>query len=125
MIYHLTSVDNWQVAQEQGEYEAESLAREGFIHASTLQQVIAVANAFYRSVPDLLLLCIDGDRLIAEIRWEDPAPPSPSLRIDENEKFPHIYGAINLGAVQEVIPLLRDAQGNFILPDDVATESVV
>jgi uncharacterized protein (DUF952 family) len=117
LIYHLTTPESWQQAQAIGEYRAESLAHEGFIHASTSTQVIPVANAFYCSVAELILLCIDSDRLVAEVRWEDPAPPALSISILDGEKFPHIYGAINLDAVLRAIALSRNNQSTFILPD--------
>jgi uncharacterized protein (DUF952 family) len=117
LIYHLTTPESWQQAQAIGEYRAESLAHEGFIHASTSTQVIPVANAFYCSVAELILLCIDSDRLVAEVRWEDPAPPSLSVSIPDGEQFPHVYGAINLDAILEAIALPKDDQGAFILPE--------
>ena len=78
----------------------------------------------------LILLCLDLDRLSAEIRWESPVHPSdhhndhhndhPSSTgvnaIAETAVFPHIYGAINLDAVQEAIALTKDETGAFFLP---------
>lgn len=119
IIYHLTAPERWQQAQARGEYRVESLMNEGFIHASTLAQVIPVANTFYPSAPELVLLCIDCDRLDAEIRWEAPVPKSPHLAVPEGERFPHIYGAIELEAIREAIALPRDQQGAFTLPDNI------
>jgi uncharacterized protein (DUF952 family) len=124
LIFHLTTPEQWQQAQEVGIYRVDSLESEGFIHASTIHQVISVANAFYRSQPELILLCLDLDRLTAEIRWEAPVHPSdhPSSTgvnaIAETAVFPHIYGAINLDAVQEAIVLTKDETGAFFLPPD-------
>ena len=42
MIYHLTSRRDWNEAQKSGEYRAESLESEGFIHCSTETQVLPV-----------------------------------------------------------------------------------
>ncbi|RYY09702.1 MAG: DUF952 domain-containing protein, partial [Chitinophagaceae bacterium] len=42
MIYHVTSAAQWAAAVEQGFYEAPSLATEGFIHSSTIDQVQGV-----------------------------------------------------------------------------------
>jgi len=86
-----------------GEYRPASLAVEGFIHASLSGQVLGVANRFYPSRQDLLLLWIDPQRLRPELRYE-PA---------DGELFPHIYGALNLEAVLAVVSFQPDADGIF------------
>ena len=98
MILHITSRAEWIEAQSRGEYIAPSLNAEGFIHCSTENQVIHVANAFYRGRNDLVLLLIDESKLKPELRWEAPAgPPAPG--ISESDSFPHVFGPINLTAV--------------------------
>lgn len=42
MIYHVVQKSKWEAAQQQGFYEADSLANEGFIHLSTKEQVAGV-----------------------------------------------------------------------------------
>lgn len=59
MIYHITSGSAWDDAKRRGTYRAPSLENEGFIHCSTRDQLLGVANAFYRGREDLALLCID------------------------------------------------------------------
>ena len=45
IIYHLTGRDAWAAAQAAGEYEAPSLADEGFIHCSADEaQALRVAS---------------------------------------------------------------------------------
>ena len=48
MIYHITSRQAWQEAQQRGEYRADSLESEGFIHSSTQSQILPVADKFYK-----------------------------------------------------------------------------
>ena len=49
IIYHLTSQEAWQAAQPLGEYEAPSLAEEGFIHCSIDEaQLLRVAERLYQ-----------------------------------------------------------------------------
>ena len=121
LIFHLTTPEQWLQAQTQGLYRADSLETEGFIHASTLQQVMTVANTFYGSQSKLVLLCLNPERLTAAIRWESPVHPSSeaSDAIAETEIFPHIYGAINLEAVQKAIALTKDENGVFYLPSSL------
>ena len=47
MIFHITPRTAWDEAQQRGNYRAESLATEGFIHCSTISQVLPVAENFY------------------------------------------------------------------------------
>ncbi len=91
MIYHVVTAANWQKAVEQGFYEADSLAVEGFIHTSKAEQVQGVLERYYKGQNDLLLLHIDESKLTAPLKYE----LAPSV----NEEFPHIYGRLNLDAV--------------------------
>ena len=115
MILHITSKSEWAAAQTRGEYSAPSLQTEGFIHCSTEDQVLHVANAFYAGRTDLVLLKLDEAQLKPELKWEPPAGlPAPG--ISESDSFPHIFGPINLTAVASVLDFVPDPAGNFILP---------
>ena len=120
MIYHITSRLNWERAQAAGLYSAPSLASEGFIHCSRRSQIITVANNFYRNQPGLLLLCIEESKLKSALRWEAPAHPQPRIAKTENrdERFPHVYGTLNLGAVAAVFALEMTVKG-FVLPKEL------
>ena len=91
MIYHVISNAGWQKALSEGFYEADSLAKEGFIHASKEDQVAGVIQRFYKDKTDLILLHIDENKLTAELKYE----LAPSI----NEEFPHIFGRLNTDAV--------------------------
>lgn len=94
MIYHVVSATNWQKAVQQGFYEADSLAIEGFIHTSQAEQVKGVLERYYKNQSNLLLLHIDESKLTSPLKFE----LAPSI----NEEFPHIYGRLNLDAVTKV-----------------------
>jgi uncharacterized protein (DUF952 family) len=117
ILYHLTTRTEWQAAQEAGLYTSPTLDSAGFIHASTAQQVINVANAFYPGQNDLILLVIDTESLRSELRWE---PPDHIAETDElppeQGLFPHIYGPVNLTAVAGVLELAVNSAGLFIFP---------
>ena len=119
-IYHITTRDAWQQAQADGEYTAPSLDSEGFIHCSAAAQVVQVANAFYRNVPNLVLLCIEPERLSGQLKWEAPAHPEGHNAPTDSDAmlFPHVYGAINLDAVTEVLDFPQGENG-FVLPDGI------
>ena len=102
-IVHICTFDNWQIAQKDGLYQADSLTSEGFIHCSRPDQALGVANRYFNQVPDLVLLWIDLDKVETEIRWE------PS----EGEVYPHLYGALKLDAVLAVRDLHPDPDGLY------------
>ncbi|WP_229379814.1 DUF952 domain-containing protein [Fibrella forsythiae] len=93
MIYHIVTRADWDRQANEAEYEAASLQTEGFIHLSTKEQVAGVLERYYQNVPDLLLLQIDPNKLIHNLRYE-PAT--------NDEHFPHLYGKLNRDAVVAV-----------------------
>ena len=115
-ILHITSRQAWVDATRIGYYTAPSLKTDGFIHCSTSSQAVAVANKFYLGQTGLVLLVIDPARLIAELNWEPPVDGGPPPGVRAGDKFPHIYGAINLEAVVQVLDFEADSNGNFSLP---------
>ena len=97
MIYHVTTKSEWENALSIGKYEAPSLHAEGFIHLSKQEQVAGVLDRYYKGFNNLVLLHIDESLLSAELKYE----LSPSV----NEEFPHLFGALNVDAVVNVVLL--------------------
>ena len=108
MILHIAHRDEWAAAQAAGDYRADSLATEGFIHCSTPEQVLIPANERFQGQTDLLLLVIDPDRLAVELVYEDC--------YETGTAFPHIYGPLNLDAVVRAVPFPPGPDGRFSLP---------
>ena len=94
-IFHITKRGEWERAQREGSYQAQTLASEGFIHCSRSDQVIRIANTLFRGQMGLVLLEIDPRQVRAEIRYENCE--------GGQEDFPHIYGALDLGSVVRVL----------------------
>ena len=115
-ILHITSRQAWIEATRLGRYAAPSLEKDGFIHGSTLRQLLPVAGMFFRGQKDLVVLEIDPKRLTSELRWEPPAGGTAPPGVPEGDAFPHIYGPINLDAIVRVLDLLVGADGKFELP---------
>ena len=113
VILHIADRAQWLRGQAAGAYRADSLATQGFIHASRPHQLLGVANALFRGQRDLVLLYIDPHAVSAEIK--DEAPPG------SQEVFPHLYGPLNTDAVIKVVDFLPDDDGLFTLPADVTT----
>ena len=106
-IFHITARHDWQEAFPAGAYTADSLSSEGFIHCSTADQILGVANSRFRGQEGLVLLAIDSSRVRPEIRYEDC--------YETGQQFPHIYGPLNLDAVSEVLPFNPKPDGSFEL----------
>lgn len=116
MIYHITSRSAWGEARQAGEYRAESLTTEGFIHCSTNTQILPVVEKYYMGQQDLLLLVIEPEQLSSELKWEPPSGGTPPPGVPEGDLFPHIYGPINLEAVVKTVDLTSHPDGHYNLP---------
>ena len=120
MIYHITSRANWANAQASGLFRAPSLATWAFIHCSSIDQIIPVANSMYRDKRNLLVLCIDESEVSSRTIWEPPAHSNTSSKVPtaDNALFPHVYGPIEVAAVAKVVGFAEGDSG-FELPADL------
>ena len=112
MIYHIITQEAWEQTQGSTHYSAPSLATEGFIHFSTLEQVAGSANRYYAGRDDILLLEIDPAKVTTPFVYEAPKNPDRA-----HERFPHLYAPLNLDAVVRVLPYALDATGTFRQPE--------
>lgn len=88
-LFHIATADDW--AAREAHYLPAAFAADGFIHCCTAQQLAGVAARYFRGRGSLVLLTIDAARVEADIRWENTAGGS--------ERFPHLYGSLNVDAV--------------------------
>ena len=141
LIFHITSRDAALAARLSGEYRAESLAREGFLHFSGLHQLLGVAGRFYMGQHGLVILVVETSRLKAELKYEAPAhpvelpgnedfPSGERLSYDEDRNapeapaddlFPHLYGPLNFDAVVALHDFDPGPDGKFSLPAALTT----
>lgn len=112
LILHLVSQADWDAQKDSGLYRAASLESEGFIHFSAQEQVAGSANRYYIGRDDLLLLVVDTDKLNVPLKYEAPRDPAR-----KDERFPHVYGALNVDAVVRVVPYKPNADGKFDPPE--------
>lgn len=94
-IFHILGRDEWQRAATAGTYAPAGLAKEGFIHFSTERQLLRTADCFFAGRDDLVVVSVREDRLTRPLRFE----------VAHGEPFPHVYGALDLDAVVEVVTL--------------------
>ena len=110
-IVHIAARADWEDALTSGRYVPPGFDADGFVHCSFAEQVVPVADAFYAGRTDLVLLVIDLGRLSAELRVEPPVPPTGG-----DERFPHVYGPIEVDAVTDVVDFPCGPDGRFALP---------
>lgn len=105
MTLHLTTDDVWGAHQGQTHYRPERFDEEGFIHCTNGEaNLIAVGNLYYRSDPRrFVVLDIDLSRVKVRAVYED-----------EDSRFPHIYGPLDIEAVVRVRRIERSAEGSFV-----------
>jgi uncharacterized protein (DUF952 family) len=114
VIVHITARPAWEMARASGWLLPPSLAVDGFIHFSEVDQIVAVANAAFSGQGDLVLLCVATDRVEAPLKYESSDAGG--------ESFPHLYGALNLDAVVAVVPFVEGDDG-FVVPDEARSLS--
>ena len=107
-ILHITPRSTWEAAQTTGLYRGDTLDTDGFIHCSTIDQILGPANLRFHGQHDLLLLRIDPNKVQSNIIYEDC--------YESGDDFPHIYGPLNVDAVIEVIDFPPNQDGSFSLP---------
>jgi uncharacterized protein (DUF952 family) len=102
-IYLLSSRKDYEAAIDNGNLYRDSLDVEGFIHASPQNQLTRVANKYYKSVNDLLVVVLDVKKIKPEVKWEKAA----------GGLYPHIYGPLNMDSVVDVTPVSLDGNGEY------------
>ncbi|MGL1894004.1 MAG: DUF952 domain-containing protein [Spirochaetaceae bacterium] len=117
MIYHILTETKWNTVKTGLTYQPTSLAVEGYIHCSFEDQILKIANAYYKNQSNIVILCINEKRIDSEIKLEN------LFNMDEN--YPHVYGELPINAVQGVVKLELDSNGNFITPDLTLLSSLV
>jgi uncharacterized protein (DUF952 family) len=107
-IYHIASEFEWARVHATGMYAAASLTTEGFIHCSTATQVVGTADRLFKGQRGLVLLCIDSAAVSAAIRYENLEGGA--------ERFPHVYGELEISAIVAAHDFRPREDGSFELP---------
>lgn len=81
------------------------MASDGFIHCSNPKQVIRVANGIFRGMHGLVLLHVVKEKLSSPVVYKNLEGGL--------ELFPHVYGPIDLEAVQSVTKFEPAEDGSF------------
>lgn len=114
LIYTLVRVADWRAAEQSGAYHGSADdRRDGFLHFSTPAQLRASAAKHRAGITDLLMVEVAAAALGEALKWEPASGGSrPGL-------FPHLYGALPLSAVAQVVPLPLGADGLHQFPPSI------
>lgn len=111
-LLHIAKKSDYEAAVATGAYVPPGFAADGFIHFSSPDQVLRVANFLFRGTPGLVLLLVDPARVKPVLKYENLEGGV--------ELFPHVYGPLNLDAVIGTHGFPPGAGGCFALPEAVA-----
>jgi|GEM_PF-212734 len=122
-IYHLAPESEIRSGLGSDAYLPARFAADGFVHcAAGPESVLAVAADYFAAVTEpVMLLEIDPDRLTVPWRFEQAAPieGGGTDHLETADRFPHVYGAVNRGAIRG-IATLGTGDGTFRWPDAFA-----
>jgi uncharacterized protein (DUF952 family) len=108
-IYKICPAELWREAERVGVFHGSPVdLHDGFIHFSTAGQVAETAARHFSGQRDLVLVAVDADTLGPALKWE----PSRGGAL-----FPHLYGPLDVSAVQSVEALPLGPEGHHALPE--------
>ena len=94
MLYHIVKETHWNTYEKSEMYYSETFEAENFIHLSEASQVKGVLERYYKNQQNLLVLCIEKEKLSSKLIYE---------KATNDEYFPHLYGGLNIEAVSKII----------------------
>jgi uncharacterized protein (DUF952 family) len=97
-LFHLADPTDWAAVDSgDGFYEPAAFQREGFIHLSSAEQLVATFGRYYSDRTDLVLLTIDElhPSVAPKLVWES---------LVGGPQFPHLYARLDRTAVTLVQP---------------------
>ncbi len=109
-IYKIATRQQWEEAEASGVFKGAPIDQaDGYIHFSTADQARETAEKHFAGQEDLLLVAVNAGQLGGDLKYE----PSRGGAL-----FPHLYGHLQLSAVEAVNPLACSPSGIFTFPDD-------
>lgn len=103
-MYILHSVRKNDFDIKNNYYGHKSIENFGYIHCSDMDTYGLVAPNFKEEIEERLLLVINVDKVVADIKWEDGG----------GWDFPHIYGLLNVDSIEAVLPHLWSNEKEWI-----------
>lgn len=111
IAFRLATPERWAEVMLAGVFTGEPHdVQDGFIHLSAADQVEGTLLKHYDQHERLILAEIDLEPLGDSVKWE--VSRGGAL-------FPHVYGDIPMSTVISVRHLLRNEEGDWVLPKDL------
>ena len=108
LIFKIVPRAEWEASS--GDYHGSAHDQaDGFLHFSTGPQLAETLRRYYAGQNDLMLVAVHSAALGNALKWEYSA--------SREEDFPHLYAPLSCDAMKWARPLVRDAKGEFVLPD--------
>jgi uncharacterized protein (DUF952 family) len=110
----------WTESQKTGEYIQSTIGSTlddvGFIHCTSPEQTIMIANRHFAQYENLILLMIDSGKVKPEVKFEASLSGRGGI-------YPHIYGPLNVDAVYNVVALSKNENGGFTTPPELLSQT--
>ncbi len=120
IIYHIVSSSNFKNDVVGSMYAPDSLLRNGFIHCTSGEEsTLLVAEDYFSNIKEsIFLLKIVIDAVLAPVRFEDGVPyfEVRKKHLEVETIFSHIYGPLNLDAV-EGLGVIGRSGDRFLWPE--------
>lgn len=108
-IYKICPEPMWREAERSGKFIGAPVdIADGFIHFSTVEQVVETATKHFAGQDNLVLVAIDESKLGAALKYE----PSRGGAL-----FPHLFAPLDTSAARWVRPLPLKADGTHDFPE--------
>ena len=108
LIFKIVPRAEWEASS--GDYHGSAHDKaDGFLHFSTLSQLPETLRRYYAGQDDLILVAVDAEALGAALKWEYSS--------SRGENFPHLYAALSCDSMKWARPIVKGADGRFVLPD--------
>ncbi len=107
MIVHCMKKRSWQQVQGQDFWGQNGIDKYGFVHCCTVEYLWRVLPGFEKDHDKRVLICINEDKLLSEVRYEDH-------KDYPGRYYPHVYGLINNDSVIMVLEYLKDEAGHYL-----------
>lgn len=109
-IYKILQPQEWEIFKDTGSYHGSVHDQhDGFIHLCAKNQIAGTLAKHYKDVQVVILACFYEDAL-DNVKWEASRGGG---------KFPHVYGVLDMKALQTHIRLEKSETGEFILPENL------
>ena len=120
VIYHLTPLSELAAGVSGDHYSPARLEMDGFVHCTSGEATtLLVAGDYFADLREpLLVMEIETAHLTHDLRFEAPAPIEGGGRahLESADRFPHVYGPIDLAAIRGVASL-GEGGGPYRWPD--------